>query len=94
MSLVRFGFWGLDLWVSILFTFGKVMSVSVGLWGLDLWDRYDGVVAHVNRGTEELGGGWVTQENILNFLQELRIMKIARNTLKVFQVWKMKRNTC
>ena len=41
----------LELW-------GKVMSVSmVGLWGSDLWDRYDGVVAHVNRGTEELGGG-------------------------------------
>ena len=36
----------------------RVMSVSmVGLWGSDLWDRYDGVVAHVNRGTEELGGG-------------------------------------
>jgi len=34
------------------------MSVSVGLWGSDLWDRYDGVVAHVNRGTEELGGGY------------------------------------
>ena len=36
----------------------RVMSASmVGLWGSDLWDRYDGVVAHVNRGTEELGGG-------------------------------------
>jgi len=30
----------------------------VGLWGSDLWDRYDGVIAHVNRGTEELGGGY------------------------------------
>ena len=36
-------------------------AAVVGLWGSDLWDRYDGVVAHVNRGTEELGGGWVPE---------------------------------
>ena len=37
----------------------------VGLWGSDLWDRYDGVIAHVNRGTEELGGGGVAENLVL-----------------------------
>jgi len=30
--------------------------MAVTVWGSELWDRYDGVLAHVSRGTEELGG--------------------------------------
>ena len=50
----------------------------VGLWGSDLWDRYDGVIAHVNRGTEELGGGWVAEIYIAMHSQRSHSNKLFR----------------
>ena len=53
-------------------------AAVVGLWGSDLWDRYDGVVAHVNRGTEELGGGWVAEIYIAMHSQRSNTHKLFR----------------